>query len=207
MFNRIFHSSLKFAFGRMGFYKCPVARKIFWNLQAKYIDEQWGTLKIDYDVLKDIISLLAVYHILDIGCGCGRLFPLYESLRIKEVIGQDISKSALNIAKERYNYSPYEIPDKSGCIAISQGENIKLINLPISALDFPDSYFDIVISNRVLQHIPLNSIESTIETICRLGKFVYINEHSDTDEISPNQYLFKYDYVRLFSSFGFIRGF
>jgi len=172
--------------GRIGFYKYSMGRNLFWKLRARDIDDRWGRLQDDYDVLRRIISSLSANSILDIGCGSGRLFPLYESLGIKEVIGQDVAQRALDLAKARYDYS-----------------RIKLINVPIEALDYPEFYFDLVISNHILQHILPNSIESTIKTICKLGRFIYINELSDTDGIPTSPYMFKHDYMRLFGIFGF----
>ncbi len=187
MFKRKLIRLFTIAFERSGLYKYSAVRKMYYDLRVKDIDDQWGRSTGDYDILRGLISSITVNRILDIGCGSGRLFPLYNSMGIKEVIGQDIANSALDLAKARYNYS-----------------NIKLlVNLPVEVLDFPKSYFDLVISNRVLQHIPQNSIESTIETVCRLGKFVYINELSDTDGVSSGSYVFKHDYMRLFGIFGF----
>lgn len=87
---------------------------------------------------------------------------------------------------------------------VNNYQNIRLLSIPITDLDFPQSYFDLIISNRVLQHIPPNSIESTMRTICRLGRFIYINELSDTDAGSPNPYMFQHDYVQLFGLFGLV---
>jgi len=75
--------------------------------------------------------------------------------------------------------------------------------MPVEVLDFPAAYFDLVISNRVLQHIATDAIETAVRTLCRLGQFVYINELSATDGIPENACMFRHDYVRLFGKFGF----
>ncbi len=107
---------------------------------------------------------------------------------IEEVIGQDIAESALDLARARYNY-----------------DNIRLLSCPITKIDFPELYFDLVISNRVLMFIPPGSIETTVKTICRLARFAYINELSDSDGVLSDLgfYRFKYEYVRLFEKCGF----
>jgi len=178
-----------------GIYNFSLFRNIFWDLRAKACYDKWGDKKGDYDVLKDIIVLNKINHILDFGCGNGRLFPLYISLNIKKIIGQDISKKSLDFAFKR-----------------NSNKNIQLTNLPISELVYPDFYFDLIISMRVLQHVPLISIEETIKNICRLSKLVYINEVSDVDinifglqeiEELKNPYCFKHDYIRLFGIYNF----
>jgi len=124
--------------------------------------------------------------VLDIGCGSGRLFPLYNDLKIKEVIAQDVSSKALKIAKDRYRFS-----------------NIKLTNKDILDLNFPKHYFDLIISNRVLQHIPHDEIEVVVKKLTGLGNYVYINEMSDSDYTGESFYLFKHDYIALFNKLGF----
>ncbi len=160
--------------------------KIWWNYLARDIDEKWGTIRHDYALLSRIISSSKPRRILDIGCGSGRLFPLYNDLKINEVVGIDISNKALKIANSRYSYS-----------------NIKTYNQHILDLNFPIHYFDLVISNRVLQHIPQNEIEIVIKKLTELGKRIYINEMYDSDHFGESFYLFKYDYILLFDKFGF----
>ena len=173
--------------GRTGLYKYSWVRRAYWNLRARNIEHLWGRSRDDYDALRNIISSIpGVVRILDIGCGSGRLFPLYQSLEIKEVVAQDIARNALDLAEQRY-----------GC------QNIQLVNLPVEALDFAPAYFDLVISNRVLQHIAPANIEGAVRSICRLGKFVFVNELSATDGIPENAFMFKHDYLRLFGKFDF----
>ena len=145
-------------------------------------------MKHDYEVLKSILTSIVPSRVLDFGCGNGRLFPLYQNLNIREIVGQDISGESLNLARMHHNY-----------------ENVKLLNIPVDKLDFSDYYFNIVICNRVLQHIPPSTIEQTIKKLCRLGKFIYVNEISDSDglPLDCNYFLFLHDYINLFKNFGF----
>lgn len=169
-------------------YKNEAGRELYWNIRADDIDKQWGAGQADYELLADIIKEINPDRILDIGCGSGRLFPLYERLQIVGVIGQDISQTALKIAQERYNYP-----------------NITLVNKPIEKLEYPESYFDLAISNRVLQHIPKESISLVIKTICYFSKKIYINE-SVKDIIDPvnlDFYMFLHNYVQLFEAHNF----
>lgn len=176
------------AFERMGLYEYSFVRKAYWNLRARDIFAQWGRHRDDYDLLRDIMaSIPSLDRILDVGCGSGRLFPLYESLGIGEVVAQDISEKALALARRQYE---------------CQNVNIRLVNLPIEALNFPSCYFDLVISSRVLQHITPNAIEPIISSMCRFGRSVFVNELSATDGVSENPCLFMHEYTKLFRKCG-----
>lgn len=156
-------------------------RNKFWDKKAADRDFRWGRHTDDYSVISSIITQLNPQKILDIGCGSGRLFPLYHSLDIKKAIGQDISKSSLQIASQRYQYS-----------------NIKTVHSSIIDLNFPKLYFDLIISHRVLQHISPNQIKKIIEKLTKLGHYVYINELTNSDDLKETFYMFKHDYSMLF---------
>ena len=164
----------------------PMFRKMYWYRRALNIDQEWGKERSDYALLREIIRSLKPECVLDIGCGSGRLFPLYNDLKIKEVIAQDISSKALKISKDRYHFS-----------------NIKLVNKHILDLNFSKHYFDLIISNRVLQHIPHSEVEEVIRKLTELGKKVYINEMDDSDYSGESFYMFKHNYEELFNKFDF----
>ncbi len=169
-----------------GVYRVSFVRRMYWNWRARKIHQRWGRITKDYEVLREIILSISADRILEIGCGGGRLFDLYLEMGVRQVIAQDISRRALALARKKGNQP-----------------NITLIQSPIEALDFPESSVDLVISNRVLQHIPPNEIESTIKKICELGRFVYVNEVSLHDKMASGPHMFRHDYERLFGSQGF----
>jgi len=162
----------------------PGADKIYWNRRAYDIDEKWGEERDDYELLGEIITSLKPDRLLDFGCGSGRLFPLYHKLGIPEVIAQDISNKALRIAKNRYAFS-----------------NIKITNDDILALNFDKNYFDIIISNRVLQHISSDNIDDVIKKLTELAEVIYINEFSDSDYSHDSFYIFKHTFIELFDKY------
>ena len=161
-------------------------RNIHWNSHALYIDENWGSRKDDYEILKSVIISCEPNRILDVGCGTGRLFPLFDSLNIKEVLGQDISEKALKIADTRYSYN-----------------NIKTVCVDLLDLDFPPQFFDLAISNRVLQHIPANKISQYVKKLAQLCKYIYINEMCKSDLTAESYYMFHHKYEELFENNGF----
>ena len=78
---------------------------MYWNHRAFDVDKKWGREKNDYALLREIILSFKPHSVLDIGCGSGRLFPLYNDLKIREVVCRDISNKTLKIAKDRYRFS------------------------------------------------------------------------------------------------------
>lgn len=166
----------------------PGIREKYWNSRAREIDAAWGQAQDDFPVLAEIIRKIAPRSLLDIGCGSGRLFPLYLQLQVEIIVGQDISGAALQIAKERYS-SPH----------------ITLTDCPLLQLAYPAGYFDLIVSNRVLQHIPGSQIHQVIGKLAELGKFVYLNETVKDDPLDETFYLFKHDYRQLFGEHGLLQ--
>lgn len=162
-------------------------RKCFWHISARTIDDTWGKGTSDFECLAAVITLVSASCILDIGCGSGRLFPLYHSLHVREVVAQDISVNALHIAESRHHYN-----------------NVTLTSTPINRLSYFPQYFDLAVSNRVLQHIPPNEIDKLIHNACKLERYVYINEASESDRPAADvAYMFEHDYQRLFHKCGY----
>ena len=168
-------------------YNSELGRKIYWISRARDLHDKYGNTQGGFETLRQSIRLVCPNQILEIGCGNGRNFPLYDMLSIKEVVGQDISNSALIIAKNR-GFSDYQ-----------------LVQAPVTSLTYPDKYFDLVVSNRVLQHIPPEEVEPIIETICRLGKYIYINEATleEVGNCFESFYMFVHDYKTLFEKHQF----
>lgn len=166
-------------------YRFYFVRKIYWDFMAKSIHLKWGNVKGDFELITQIVNRYRVKRILDFGCGSGRLFKLYENLALEEVVAQDISKNALKIAAGR------------------KAPNITLTNTSIMDLDFPQYHFDLIISSRVLQHIPPNEVGGVIRKLTALAQKVFIDEiHEDSRE-NELSYMFKHDYLELFKNHGF----
>ncbi len=178
---------------RMGHWRFQVAAmlhlpgtyKRYWDSRAREIDAAWGQARDDFPVLAEIIRKIAPRSLLDIGCGSGRLFPLYLQLQVEEIVGQDISGEALQIAGEHCS-SP----------------QITLTGCPLLQLAYPAGYFDLIVSNRVLQHIPGSRIHKVVGKLAELGKSVYLNEAIKDDPLGETFYLFKHDYQQLFGACG-----
>ena len=180
-----FYLYIKIIFNRI-FYQSVLGREKFWDNYSDKIYRDYGNDKIDYDVLEKIICLIKPNKILDIGCGNGRVFPIYFKHNIKEIVGQDISKKALSILRERF-------PD----------DKYITTNIPIQKLDYSENYFDLIISNRIMQSLPKQEIKQVIKNISTISEFIYLNEASEIDKHIINstnkEYILLHDYEELFN--------
>ncbi len=86
---------------------------------------------------KNGISVAAVTHALDDGCGSGRYSFALKSLGCAHVQGIDISPDSVALARKMSPFSPQEVE-------FTQGSVLKL--------PFADGAFDFILSNGVLHH-------------------------------------------------------
>lgn len=173
--------------GLLGLGKNKRINIMFWNFRARDIHQKWGTEDRDLPALKSAVSAVTPATLLDIGCGGGRFFSLYKEMNVKTVVAQDISVQAILLAKER--------PASKNCTFVSDD---------ISELRYPDSYFDLIVSNRALSAVYPNNLEKTMKNLCRMGKYLYINELTDSDYIRYSPYWFKHDYSGILKASDYI---
>jgi SAM-dependent methyltransferase len=155
---------------------------MFWERQAPRIHAEWGNSRHDIGVVGRILERYRPASVLDIGCGTGRLFNLYRAHGVREITGVDIAAAALERARSEH-------PDIATTQVRLQDANFQHV-------------FDLVVSNRVLQHIPPTDIDSVVEKLCASAHFVYLNELSDTDGDPQDHSMVRYDYQRLFGAHG-----
>ena len=91
--------------------------------------EVWEEMKFLFDNY-----LVPGERVLDLGCGNGRWFRVFENKSV-EYFGVDFSEKLIEIAKKNYPNGKFQVADA--------------LNLP-----FPDNYFDKIYSIAVLHHIP-----------------------------------------------------
>lgn len=169
-------------------YRFQGGRKAYWEHRAEDIDQKWGKATNDYDTIRAVITRVKPGRILDVGCGSGRLFPLYLECGVSSILGQDVSAAALRLARSAHN-----------------DPRIELMEKPLLAMDLHDGYCDLCVSNRVLQHIPENEIDATVARLCSWSQWVYICEIASEDLLGKKSsfYMFAYNYSELFSRHGF----
>ena len=124
------------------------------------LHEEIGQFNIT-EYYKYIPKNLTGKRLLDIGCGEGNDLNYFKGLGA-EIYGIDINATAVRIAQDRF--------------ALGE-QNIKATNA--STLNFPDSTFDVVTSNYVLQSI--EELEPVFKEIDRVlkpgGEFVFLATH------------------------------
>ncbi|MBC8214215.1 MAG: class I SAM-dependent methyltransferase [Candidatus Marinimicrobia bacterium] len=107
---------------------------------------------IEKSFLKSAINQIEIKSALDVACGTGRLTKELLSFNIESVTGVDISKEMLSTAKEfcnnQANKARFEVSDATD-------------------LSFNKNEFDLVVSFRFLDHLP---VEKKKDVICELGR-------------------------------------
>jgi SAM-dependent methyltransferase len=174
--------------GRAFLYRLPVPwgrhyLRTLWDGKAEMIHATWGEDQHDFDVIGRLIDIHRAESLLDVGCGSGRLFRLYKERGVGRVMGVDISRKALDIARRRHP----EVPTTLAAVE----------DLPVE-----DLRFDLAICNRVLQHVPSLQIRKVVARLARSARRVYVNELSATEGEPENFYMVRHDYVALFGQQG-----
>lgn len=161
-------------------------QRIYWDSQAEGIYEKWGKSSHDWAVLSLLIDRYKPSSILDVSCGSGRLFGLYQAKNINDVIGIDISEKTLKLANRDF-------------------PNVKTMRMKSEDMNFGYNRFDLAICNRTLQHIPKQNIDTVIKKICSSSWMVYINELTSSDDIGipESKDIFKHEYLSILDKNGF----
>ena len=94
--------------------------------------------------------------VLDLGCGFGMMATLFGLYGAKEVVGYDLNKEKIDLFKQLLLYIDPEI------------KNVKPFLGDSSKIEYPNRYFDVVVTNETLSHV--REMEHTIEEIYRILK-------------------------------------
>ena len=167
-------------------YHTEFGRKLYWTHRARDLFADYGHKDGGIEEIFRAIEATTPATVLDFGCGNGRLLlPLRRRYPHIQLVGQDISEEALDLARKR------------------NMEQVRLFACPLSELPFAAKYFDLIICTRVLQHIPPAQIGTIIQELVHLGRAVYINEIMELEKASD--YCFAHDYDRIFGQAGYER--
>lgn len=161
------------------------AQRLYWELRAPDLYRRYGQEQTDFPTLKGIITRYKPESVLDLGCGTGRLFPVYLEAGLKPILGVDIAAQALALAHRAYP----QVPTRRARI-----EDLAV-----------NRQFDLIVVNRVFQHLPPENLPGAVATTTRISRqLIYLNEIgvSDDADLSGLRYMFKHDYPRLFAVHG-----
>lgn len=157
----------------------------FWDQKAEHLHRQWDGWTHDFDVIAECVDTMNAHSVLDVGCGDGRLFPLYYESGVR-FCGCDLSPAALRLARSRY---------PAADLRLIAAEDISLSSL--------GQTFDLAVCNRVLQHVRPATIDRAVRGISGAASSVYINETALEDAPDGSDYLFGHAYMALFDNVGF----
>jgi len=93
---------------------------------------------------------------LDLGCGFGLMAALLGLYGAKEVVGYDLNIEKIELFKKFMGYLDKEI------------QNVKPVLGDTSMIDYPDGYFDVVITNETFSHV--RDMEKSIKEVYRVLK-------------------------------------
>jgi ubiquinone/menaquinone biosynthesis C-methylase UbiE len=136
-----------------------------------------------------IIGKTKPQRILEIGCGSGRLVPVYLLQCVESILLQDISSRALDICRQRFFCQ----------------QHIRYFAGPILSLPESES-FDLIVSRGVLMAITDdNEVAESLRYLVSRTRYFFINEAQigDRVQLRDNPYLKKRNYVEIFNGFGF----
>ena len=159
----------------------------YWLLRGyTYPYEDHGFRFTDFPGKREVSSILSRLKpssLLDVGCGAGRLFPLYKG--VPRVLAVDFSPSMLMHA--------YKMRSRLGL------GNIEVRRFDVRELNRLEESFDLVLSRNVLMHIKPEDIGRTVEGIISVCKgYVLLIEYIGSPEgLSPHNY--SHNYPVLFS--------
>ncbi len=161
------------------------AQRLYWELRAPDVYQRYGQERADFPTLQAIIARYSPRSVLDLGCGAGRLFPIYLEAGLTPILGVDIAARALALAHRAYP----QVPTRRARI-----EDLSL-----------DQQFDLVVIHRVFQHLPPENLPRAVAATSRLARqLIYLNEINDQEspQLNGGGYIFKHDYPALFAAHG-----
>jgi glycosyltransferase involved in cell wall biosynthesis/SAM-dependent methyltransferase len=159
-----------------------------WETQAPILHYRYGHLSHDFPVLGHVIDKTRACSVLEIGCGSGRLVPVYLTHNVQTIWLQDVSERALDLCRQRFFCQKH--------IRYFHG-NVQ--SIPISAAP------DLIVANRVLQHILKDDkFKGIMNYLTSIARYFYINEAGIEEAKSINwPYLKGRDYIQVFCDLGY----
>jgi SAM-dependent methyltransferase len=158
-----------------------------WESQAPILHNRFGYLSHDFPVLGRVIDKTRARSVLEIGCGSGRLVPVYLTHDVQTIWLQDVSERALDLCRQRF-FCQKHIRYYHGTV-----QSMQISVQP-----------DLIVANRVLQHIlDDREIDKILNYLTSITRYFYVNEAGIEEAISINwRYLKGRDYVKIFRDLG-----
>jgi len=161
----------------------------YWNQRENPCSKSIGDLtSIHKNYLQS--QVFGCNKIMDFGPGYGRMFSAYSG--VSEVVGVDVTeqhKEDLYKEAEKHKFK-FEL--------LCKKDNFDKLN-------FPDKYFDAVVTSEVLFHQTPNTVVNIMKELIRISQKVivisYMNLKESYDKLNnnfeKNRYCFNYDYYKI----------
>jgi ubiquinone/menaquinone biosynthesis C-methylase UbiE len=114
--------------------------KLEYDKSAYFYDEIMNSFKMDFSFYRDLTEILKPRSILELGCGMGRLFPMFMP-EAKEITGLDLSDSMLSQGRQYYTEQHNE------------HTQIEFIRADMCSYEIDKKYDLIVFALSVLKHL------------------------------------------------------
>lgn len=121
-----------------------------YNISSYFYSEIMNSFQMDFSLYEDLISILKPESVLELGCGMGRLFPIFLK-EAKTVTGVDVSDEMLRKGREYFKTHPYN------------SATVEFFNADMCTFKSDRKYDLIVFSLSVLKH--LNDDEARIKAL------------------------------------------
>ena len=168
----------------------PMAEKVevtreFWEERAESVHLAYGHHSYDYQALGELLRKFRPRTLLEIGCGSGRLLPVYLDAGIGDIEMEDISLKALELCRRRFAYQ----------------KGIRYSHRPDGLLSRTEPV-DLTVCSRVLQSLGEGELRTLLGRLCGLTKYLYLNELTDTQQGEGGAFSIGRNYDRLLGEFG-----
>lgn len=164
-------------------YSTQLGRRVYWEFRAGDLYRRYGHNTGGQKALLEALKISNARNVLEVGCGNGRNLAFFSTFGL-ECVGQDISAAALRLAAQR------KLP------------GVRLVCGKLQDMEFGNDNFDLIVCNRVLQHVGEQEIAAILDTIVSRGHYIYVNECQPGDGNRESWYLKQYDLTSMLEKRG-----
>jgi SAM-dependent methyltransferase len=137
--------------------------------------------------LKENMTVYEMNRILDAGCGPGFWFQLWHELNLRAT-GVDLAPTSRERALSMSKFL---------------GEEYPVYDTSLDNLPFPNNYFDVACTIKVLLHVPAESITNVMREIGRVANMLFLIELETGRKIKTREHVFQHDYTKLADELGY----
>jgi len=122
------------------------SRALYWNIRSHELKNRYQLLQDDYARLRLILQNFKIQEVFDIGCGFGRLIPLWLEFKDIRIVCTDISSESMKLARGSYGDTKIEfltVDILETTVLPSAQPNLAVCSKVFGALNFEEAQFGI----------------------------------------------------------------